>query len=42
MVSLKDSFTAVWRQSQKEDFLSDNKLMFGSAWCLLMVQIQFS
>ena len=39
MVSLKDSFT-VWRQSQKEDFLSI--IWFGSAWCLVTTQMQFS
>ena len=36
MVSCKDGFP-VLRQSQKEYFL-----MIGSAWCLVMVQIQFS
>ena len=40
MVSLKDGFT-VWRQS-KGTFLVNNILMFGSAWCLVLAQIQFS
>ena len=38
MLSLKDGFT-VWRQ--KLDFLSII-LMFGSAWCLVMVQTRIS
>ena len=38
MVSLINDFT-VWRQ--KKDFLSVI-LMFGSAWCLVMAETQFS